>query len=70
MNWTVIVLGIIVVLLIYVLYVFFIQSSSVISKSANLKEGKNDPITTINSRQSTRYSYVIWVYVNTWDATR
>ena len=70
MNWTVIVLGIIVVLLIYVLYVFFIQSSSVISKSANLKSGKNDPITTINSGQSTRYSYGIWVYVNTWDATR
>ena len=69
MNWTVILLGIIVVLLIYVLYVFFISSSSVISKSASLKEN-NEPITSINSNQSTRYSYGIWVYVNTWDATR
>ena len=70
MNWTVIVLGIIVVIMIYVLYIFFIQSSSVISKSASLKEGNNDPVTTIISGQSTRYTYVIWVYVNTWDYTR
>ena len=70
MNWTVIVLGIIVVILIYALYVFFIKSSSVISKSASLKEGNNDPVTSINSGQSTRYTYGIWVYVNTWDSTR
>ena len=70
MEWTVIVLGIIVVVLIYVLYVFFINKSSVISKSASLKEGNNTPITAINSAQSTRYAYGIWVYVNTWDSTR
>lgn len=70
MEWTVIVLGIIVVVLIYVLYVFFINKSSVISKSASLKEGNNTPITSINSAQSTRYAYGIWVYVNTWDSTR
>ena len=70
MNWTVIVLAIVIILLIYLLYAFFINKSSVISKSANLKEGGNDPITTINSGQSTRYAYGIWVYVNTWDSTR
>jgi len=70
MNWTVIVLAIIIIILIYLLYSFFINKSSVISKSANLKEGGNDPITTINSGQSTRYTYGIWVYVNTWDSTR
>lgn len=70
MNWTVIVLAIIIIILIYLLYAFFINKSSVISKSANLKEGGNDPITTINSGQSTRYTYGIWVYVNTWDSTR
>jgi hypothetical protein len=69
MNWTVIALGIIVILLIYVLYTFFIQSSSVISQSASLNQN-NDPIVNINSGQSTRYTYGIWVYVNTWDATR
>tara|TARA_B100001287_G_scaffold276605_1_gene288134 strand:+ start:5193 stop:5876 length:684 start_codon:yes stop_codon:yes gene_type:complete len=70
MEWTTIVLGIIVIILIYILYVFFISKSSVISKSANLKEGRNEPVTTINSGQSTRYAYGIWVYVNTWDSTR
>ena len=70
MDWTTIVLGIIIIILIYILYVFFVSKSSVISKSANLKEGGNTPVTTINSGQSTRYAYGIWVYVNTWDATR
>jgi len=70
MEWTAIVLGIIVVILIYVLYVFFINKSSVISKSASLKEGGNEPVSAINSGQSTRYAYGIWVYVNTWDSTR
>ncbi len=70
MEWTPIVLGIIIIILIYVLYVFFISKSSVISKSANLKEGGSAPVTTINSGQSTRYAYGIWIYVNTWDSTR
>ena len=70
MEWTTIVLGIIVLLLIYTLYIFFVRKSSVISKSASLKEGNNEPVTKINSGQSTRYAYGIWVYVNTWDASR
>ena len=69
MDWTVIVLSIIIILLIYILYVFFVSKSSVIDKSASLKE-TNEPITTINSGQSVRYAYGIWVYVNTWDTTR
>ena len=69
MEWTTIVLGIIIIILIYILYIFFIAKSSVIGKSVNLKEG-NDAVTEINSGQSTRYAYGIWVYVNTWDSTR
>ena len=49
--------------------IFFVSKSSVIDKSASLKES-NEPITTINSGQSVRYAYGIWVYVNTWDTTR
>jgi hypothetical protein len=69
MDWTTIVLGIIIIILIYTLYVFFVAKSSVIGSSVSLKDS-NDSITEINSGQSTRYSYGIWVYVNTWDATR
>jgi len=63
-------LAIIIVILVYILYAYFINKSSVISKSASLKESGNSPITTINSGQSTRYAYGIWVYVNTWDTNR
>jgi len=70
METTTIVLAIIVIALVYILYVFFVSSSSVISKSASLKEGGNAPITEINSGQSTRYAYGIWVFVNTWDSMR
>ena len=70
MNWTAIVLGVIVITLLYVLYTVFVSKSSVISKSASLKEGDNSPINTINSGQSTRYTYGIWTYVNTWDSMR
>jgi hypothetical protein len=70
METTTIVLAIIVIVLVYVLYAYFVSGSSVISKSASLKEGGNSPITTINSGQSTRYAYGIWTYVNTWDSTR
>ena len=69
MDYTTIVLAIIVILLIYVLYVYFVQKSAVIMSSASLKSGNNQPITTLNSGQSTRYAYGIWVYVNTWDTT-
>lgn len=69
MDYTTIVLVIIVLILIYVLYVYFIQKSTVIMATASLKSGTNSPITALNSGQSTRYAYGIWVYVNTWDTT-
>ena len=69
MDFTTIILAIIVIVLIYVLYVYFVKKSSVIASSASLKSGTNQPITTLNSGQSTRYAYGIWVYVNTWDTT-
>jgi Concanavalin A-like lectin/glucanases superfamily len=67
MDTTTIVLIIVAVILIYVLYVYFVKRSAVIATSASLKSGNNQPITVLNSGQSTRYAYGIWVYVNTWD---
>ena len=68
MDWTTIILSLIVIVLIYILYVYFISSSTIIQQSASLT-GSNPAITSINSGQSTRYAYGIWVYVNTWDTT-
>lgn len=69
MNWTIFVLATIVIILVYVLYIYFVDQSSELVKTASLMSGDNQPITTINSGQSTRYSYGIWVYVNTWNTT-
>lgn len=65
MNWTVIILAIIVIILVYVLYSYIVKKSNVLSKSANLN-GSNPAITTISSGNSVQYAYGIWVYVNTW----
>lgn len=68
MDWTTIILAGMVILLIYVLYIYFVSNSSIIQQSASLN-GTNPAITSINSGQSTRYAYGIWVYVNTWNTT-
>jgi len=68
MSWTTIILAIIVIILIYVLYAYFVKKSTVLATSASLLNS-NTPITPLNSGQSTRYAYGIWVYVNTWNTT-
>jgi hypothetical protein len=69
MSVTTIILATIVIVLVYVLYVYFIDQGSDLATTASLMSGNNQPITTISSGQSTRYSYGIWVYVNTWNTT-
>jgi hypothetical protein len=69
MDTTTIIMIIVAVILIYVLYVYFVKKSALITASASLKSGNNAPITNINSAQSSQYTYGIWVYVNTWDTT-
>jgi hypothetical protein len=66
MGITTIILGVIVIILVYVLYVFYVKKNSVIVKTASLK-GSNTPITALSAPQSTRYAYGIWVYINTWN---
>ena len=56
METTTIVLAIIVIVLVYILYVYFVKSSSVISKSASLKEhyknlNLSDVVTTVTRAQ-------------------
>jgi hypothetical protein len=45
-----------------------VSNSSIIQQSASLK-GTNPAITSINSGQSTRYAYGVWVYVDTWSTS-
>lgn len=68
MSITVIILVILVIALLYFLYIYFVKKSNTLTKSANLNTS-NPPYTTLNSGQSTRYAYGIWVFVNTWNTT-
>ena len=69
MNTTLIILGVIIAILIYVLYYFYAPSNAtVLSSKANLNAA-NPPITSINAPTNTRYGYGIWVYVNSWNST-
>ena len=67
MNITLIILGVIIAILIYVLWYYYSPgNSSVLSSKANLN-ATNPPITSLNSPTNTRYGYGIWVYVNSWN---
>lgn len=68
MNVTVIILGVVLVILVYVLYKYYMVGSTTLSTNASLKIA-NPPITSLTEPKSVRYAYGIWIYVNTWDST-
>jgi hypothetical protein len=68
MDASVVGMVILVIVLLYILYVYFVKKSSTLTKSANLNSANPD-ITALNSGQSTRYAYCIWVFINTWNAS-
>ena len=74
MSPVAIILGIVIILLIYVLYKYFSKSSSSLGALMDLSTTSSTvPLITkdkvVNST-SARFSYGIWVYINTWDTTR
>lgn len=67
MNTTLIILGVIIAILIYVLwYYYYPSNSAVLSQKANLNAANPD-ITSLNNPTNTRYGYGIWIYVNSWN---
>lgn len=74
MSPVAIILGIVIILLIYVLYKYFSKSSSSLGALMDLSTTSSSvPLITkdkvVNST-SARFSYGIWVYINTWDTTQ
>jgi len=68
MNYTVIVLGILLLITIYVLYLYLNVAPSSLVTSVSLLT--NQPqITNINNPTSPRYAYGLWIYVNSWGST-
>jgi hypothetical protein len=68
MNGIAIILAIVVILLFYILYRFFMLKSTELTSTASLLE-QNPAISIENKPTSTRYSYGIWIYVNSWDSS-
>jgi len=68
MSVTVIVLGILLVILLYILYLYLSPSNMSLISTVSLL-AKNPPITSIDSPRSPRYAYGLWLYVNTWNNT-
>ena len=65
MNYTVIVLGILLLLSIYVLNLYLNTTTSSLVTSTSLLT--NAPaITNLNNPTSPRYAYGLWIYVNSW----
>jgi hypothetical protein len=74
MSPVAIILGIVIILLIYVLYKYFSKSSSSLGALMDLSTTSSTvPLITkdkvVNST-SARFSYGIWVYINTWDSSQ
>ena len=64
MNYTLIILGIILILVLYILYRFITDRSSMVSSRIYLKEGAPDiKFDSLPKPGSTRYTYSLWIYV-------
>lgn len=67
MNYTIIILGVIVIILLYILYKYFTTTSVSLVTMANLSKTVPD-IPMLANSTSTNYAYGIWVSVNAWSS--
>lgn len=66
MNYTLIILGIILILVLYVLYRFVYDRQTMVSKKQYLADTVGDKkMGDIANAESARYSYNLWIYANT-----
>jgi hypothetical protein len=63
MNYTLIILGILLILVLYVLYRFVYDRQTMVSTKDYLKDGISDvKFDTLSNPASSRYTYKIWIY--------
>lgn len=68
MSWTIIILGIVIIFLIYILYQYISNTASKLVSTANLN-GAQSAITSLSNPTNTSYGYSIWIYVNSWNTS-
>lgn len=65
MNYTLIILGIILILVLYVLYRFMVDRQTMVSSKVYLGDKPaNQKFDTLANPSSARYSYNLWIYAN------
>lgn len=71
MNTVNIIVGVVIALIIYLVYIFWFYKSNVLLANTTLTINNTDiAMTTASDPSSYRYTYSLWVYVNTWDNTK
>ena len=68
MNYTIIILGVVVVVLLFILYKYLLSPATSLAAQAYLKTNAPAQLKMPASSTSQNYSYNIWVCVNSWDA--
>jgi hypothetical protein len=66
MNFVIIILGVALVISLYVLFVFFYKSKSVVEK-VDLSSGSKTVEAELMMARGTRCAYGAWIYVNAWN---
>ena len=69
MNVTIIVLGVLLVIAIYVLYRYFVTKSTSLSNQANLNNSSIPEIKITDNPKTVRYAIGCWIYINSWTNT-
>uniref|UniRef100_A0A6C0ET39 LamG-like jellyroll fold domain-containing protein n=1 Tax=viral metagenome TaxID=1070528 RepID=A0A6C0ET39_9ZZZZ len=74
MNTTAIILGIVIIILIYVLYRYFTNTTTTLGSLTDLSSRSTTTPFTIKgdiaSSTSPRYSFGLWLYIDTWDSNQ
>jgi 23S rRNA pseudoU1915 N3-methylase RlmH len=69
MSVTVIVLGVLLVIALYILYRYFVTRSTSLATQANLNNTSIPTITVTDSPKTMRYAVGYWMYINSWSNT-
>lgn len=70
MNYSAIAFGVSIVLILYISYLYLASINTPVVASTTLKINNPDVLISSGENASTsRYSYGVWMYVNTWDNT-
>ena len=68
MDPTFIILGVILIVLLYILYMYIRTDKELLQEYVHL-DNNLEPITDLEKPESSRYAYGFWIYVNTWDSS-